>query len=144
MRERNVLGEATEQYTDLKGTVALDNPHEDERLYEIAGLDSERWAIVGVSLAGGRIGSGELASAASVYVVDRSLAKRHDDWVPLARENDGYLPVRQISLDVDDAGMRLLQHVFKRWTIHAVASGFVEKGIDLEITEVFDQDELAD
>ena len=58
MNEPNVLGEATEQYTDLKGTVAFDDPHDDDLLYELAGLDREQWTIVGVSVAGGRIGQG--------------------------------------------------------------------------------------
>jgi hypothetical protein len=74
------LGAASEQYNDWLGTIALDDPHdassELDPLYALSGLDREQWSIVGVSMAGGRIGVGDLSSAASVYAVSREIVTR--------------------------------------------------------------------
>lgn len=136
-----LLGPARERYSDWLGTVALDDPHDSssdlDPLYALAGLSPDEWAIIGVSMAGGRIGVGDLSSAASVYAVSRDLVARFEDFPEVAARYDGRIPVIQVSLDVEQAGLRLLEDVFKRWTIHIVVGG-IAKDYDLAIIETRD------
>jgi len=135
-----ILGAASEQYDDWLGTAALDDPNDLDPLYALSGLDREEWTIVGVSLAGGRIGVGDLSSAASVYAVSRELVTRFEDFAEVAARYDGRIPVTQVGLDVEQAGLRLLENVFKRWTIHALVRG-IARDYDLAIMEVREADD---
>ena len=135
--DAEVLGAAEEQYNDWRGTVALDDPHDEDVLYTVSGLDRDEWTIVGVSMAGGRVGLDDLASAASVYAVSRSLVAKFEDFADVARRYDGKIPVVQVSLDISQAGLRLLDNVFKRWTIHALVGG-IARDYDLAIIEARD------
>lgn len=133
--QAEALGPASEQYDDWLGTTALDDPHDDDALYHLAGLDPEEWTIVEVSMAGGRIGIGDVSSAASFYAVSRELVQSYEDFVGVASEYGGRLPVVQFSLDIEQSGLRLLEHVFKRWTIHAMRRGLARDGYSLAIIE---------
>jgi hypothetical protein len=132
--QAEILGAASEQYDDWLGTVALDDPHDDS-LYAVAGLDRDEWTIVGISLAAGRIGVGDVTSAASVYAVSRDLVTKFEDFADVARQYGGRIPVVQFGLDVEQAALRLLELVFKRWTINVVTGG-IARDYDLAIMDV--------
>jgi hypothetical protein len=59
----------------------------------------------------------------------------------VAREYDGVIPVIQVGINTEKAGLRLLDGVFKRWTINAVAGG-IARDYDLAIMDVREADEV--
>lgn len=129
-REREPVGPADLQYNDWKGTVALDDPDDENRLYELARLSRNEWTIVGIDFFGGYD-----SSWAVVYAIERSRVSEFDDWARVAGENDGLIPVTRIEIHskTHDVGLAALS-MFKRWDIHArLASGIHAQGFDLTI-----------
>ena len=48
-----VLGNASVQYNDMVGTVAIDGPDQPGALYELVGLDPGEWSVVAYDIYGG-------------------------------------------------------------------------------------------
>jgi hypothetical protein len=129
-----ILGPAREQYSEWLGTIALDDPHDgDEAFYALSGLSRDEWAIVGVRISGGRLGMDELFSAASFYAVAREHGSTFEELTAFASSHNNRLPVVEVGLTV--TGLRLLENLYKRWTIHATAAGLAEMGIELAIVD---------
>lgn len=138
-----VLGSASSQYEDFFGSAALDSSDAWDELYLLASLDPKEWTIIAVTIAGGRVGMGDLSSYASVLAVNRSVVDRFEDSEEVARKYHGRIPVVRIWLDVDQSGLRLLEHVFKRWALHAVVRSVAGK-YELAIMETRDLSEQAE
>jgi hypothetical protein len=131
--EQDPVGPADVQYNDWKGTVALDNPQDDDALYELAELKRDEWTIVGVDLYGG-----SYASAADVYAVERSRVSEFADWARIAAEDNGNIPVTRFRLVPGQEGIRNfgaeVLSKFKRWSIHArLNDAIYEPGFDLVV-----------
>lgn len=122
------LGKAEVQYNDYRGTVAADQA-DDERLYELAGIDPDEWVIYGVEV---YTAYGD--AVASVLAAKSKLAGSHEEWRALADRNGGAIPVTRFELD-DNRSAEVLG-TFKRLDIRAIYNpGRGEVPYDLEIVE---------
>ena len=130
--------EASVQYDDWKGNVALDMPDHDEHLYELAELDRDKWHIVGMQIWGGRIGSGPLTSGVHFYVVPHS-SGRFEEIV-----ERGELDVREVIVDRPGVALELFENEFKRWDIAVTSKGFLREGVRFKIVEERDADQESD
>lgn len=128
MRE---LEPASEQYNDYRGTVALDDPHRDEKLYEMLGLDHRICTVMAMELWGGRVGEGEMASGVRAHVVYRDEGHTAEEIMQA-----GEVVVHERSIDADDElALRLLRDCFKRWHITFTAGYVHEQGIRVLIDD---------
>jgi hypothetical protein len=123
------LEPASEQYNDYRGTVALDDPHRDEKLYEMLGIDHTEWSILAMELWGGRVGEAELTSGVRVYVVP---AKSESADEIMQR---GEVTVREIECDGNDLALALLRDCFKRWHVTFTRGYIAEQGIRVVIDD---------
>jgi hypothetical protein len=123
----DTLGDASVQYNDMRGTVAIDGPDFPEELYQLAGLDRDEWSIVGYEIYGGYE-----ASYAHVWAMPIGSATYEDLKTAAARGETTIKARRFDFLDGEkDAAVKLLE-LNKRWSIHVRGGGFVEHGLDLE------------
>jgi hypothetical protein len=130
---------ASVQYDLWRGSVALDTPDQLSRLEDALGIEGDQWQIVGLHIAGGRIGAGELTSLVTVYVVPTAAGLKFDD-ITAAREVD----VTEIEVTTEGVALELLQTVFKRWSIHAVPRGFIERGVRFNVIETIEPEDADD
>lgn len=125
MSNGETLGEASVQYNDLKGTVAIDKNPDSDAVYHLAGLEPGEWFILAYDIYG---------DSASVWAVSKEAAPTgYDDFVRLGRENNGLIPAQRFEIEVgpgEDAAVALLK-TCKRVSIHALNSGLVQEGFDL-------------
>jgi hypothetical protein len=128
--EPHVFGPANVQYTDWKGTVALDEPDYPERLYKLAGLDPEDWSILGLNIWGGRVDDGELKSGVHVYAARAAHRTGLDELT-----KDGRISVVEVEVEHEGAALHLFEDVFKQWSVHAKLAALEQREIQLEITE---------
>ncbi len=122
----HIFGDATEQYNDWTGTAAADDADPDGALYELAGLDPERWVIVGIEINDGYV---------RVYAFDQRDALTPPE---LYAQEHGQIPVRVFQIHEGDDNvwsLRVLTQCFKRWTIHL--HGF---GVPTVVVHPFDPD----
>jgi len=121
---RQVLGAAEVRWNDYVGTAAADDADamlDRPSLYELAGVDRERYTIVGVDL-----GVWEDTRTASVFAVDRVSPElqAHADIDALGRER-GEIPVVEFLLP-SEAVEGFVAHAFKRVSLRLVARGVRE------------------
>jgi hypothetical protein len=133
--EPTYFDDAAVQYDDWKGTVALDSPNRDAMLYDVFSLDPGEWNIVGIDIWGGRVGEGKLTSGVRAYIAPMKSGEKYEDFV--AR---GEIEVREVGATHAGAALHLFEHVFKRWSIHAIPRGFHREGVRLRIMESVDDD----
>ena len=92
------VGAARTQYTDWVGTVAADDDITiySKNLYELAGLDSKEWTIVGIDVYVSRGSDGDVA----VYAANRDQTgvTKYDEWEPYVRVH-GSIPVTRFALE---------------------------------------------
>jgi hypothetical protein len=121
------LGRAAVQYGDLRGTVALDRPDQEDRLYELAGISSDEWFIVAYEIYGASATTG-----AYVWAVPRGRAN-YEYWQAQAAEGLETVRARRFGFDAEatDAAITLLT-LNKRWSIKARWRAFEELNLDLE------------
>ncbi len=125
----NALGKAAVEHADFKGTVALDCPDPDVRLYELAGLSFREWLIVAFELAGsyGR-------THAYVWAIPRDKAI-YAQWEQQAREGERHVAATRFTFQVEDdeAALTLLR-LNRNWSIHALyrSIGTLDLDLDLE------------
>ncbi len=121
------LGKASVQYGDLRGTVSIDRPDQEDTLYELAGLSREEWFIVAYEI----YGTYE-ASGAYIWAIPTERAK-YDYWEAQAAE--GLKSVRanrfRFEAESDEAALTLLK-LNKRWSIKASWKAFEDLNLDLE------------
>jgi len=118
------LGAATTRWSDYVGTAAADDAEVtagQPSLYELAGIDRDRWLVVAVDI---EVMKGQLEAV--VYAVDRSTDPEHP--VPYDIEEviakHGYLPVQAIPLDRNIQTQPFLDQIFRRVAIRLVARSF--------------------
>lgn len=124
------LGVASVQYGDLGGTVSVDGPDQDERLYALADLSRDEWFIVAYEIYGS-YGS----TAAYVWAVPAGEAS-YDAWAEQARAGRESVSATRFDFQVDDedAAWTLLK-LNKRWSIHAVYRSLAELKLDVELPD---------
>lgn len=84
------------QYGDLRGTVAIDGPDEDERLYELAGIPKDEWFIVTYEIYGSYD-----STLAYVSAVPQDEAS-HDKWSEQSREGRMTVEATRFDFQVED------------------------------------------
>ena len=120
---------ASVQYDDMTGTAALDFEMDGRRrLLELAGVNPDEWSVCAVELYGG-----ERLTGGSILAVSRALVAQYEDWHRVAAERDGRVPVTRFALPSERTDT--LVGAFKRWSVHAMAKGIGELGIQLEIED---------
>ncbi len=121
------LGKAGVQYGDLTGTVAIDEPDDDARLYELAGLSRDEWFIVAYEIYGSYASTG-----AYVWAIPREDVG-YEEWEEMANKGATTVAAHRFDFEVDDddAALTLLT-LNKRWSIHALFRSFVGLGLDVE------------
>jgi hypothetical protein len=116
---RGVLGPASSRWSDYVGTAAADDADvlpNTPSLYELAGVDRQRWTILGIDLAAEPDGT-----AVTVYAFDRS---RHGgdsgaDLDTLAHDG-GAVPVRAFPVPQDQVD-HFLEKAFRRVLLRLTA-----------------------
>ena len=122
MSNGETLGEASVQYNDLKGTVAIDKNPDSDAVYELVGLDPREWFILAYDI---------YDDSASVWAVNKEAAPTgYDDFVRLGRENNGLIPAQRFEIEAEGAAAALLK-TCKRVSIHALHNGLAKEGLDL-------------
>lgn len=118
------LGAAATRWSDYVGTAAADDAEVTAgrpSLYELAGLDRDRWLVVAVDI---EVGRGDLGVV--VYAIDRFPDSDHQvpyDVDAVVAEH-GHLPVTSIRLGREIQIQAFLDQVFGRVAIRLVARGF--------------------
>jgi hypothetical protein len=134
--EKKYVEPAETQYTDWKGTVALDEPHAGTS-DDVFGLDRDRWAVVGFSLFGGGAAGDALSFRATVYAVEQSQLSEAsgrtggEKLQALADANDGEIPV--VRLEYTKATVEDVLRTFKQFHIVALPAWFVDSGQRMRI-----------
>src|SRR3712207_1301485 len=118
------LGAAATRWDDYVGTAAADGADVvlgRPSLYELAGLDRDRWLVTALDI---EVVNGE--PAAVVYAFDRFADPGHQapyDVEAVIAEH-GHLPVKAFRLNQDTPVQTLLDQVFRRVSIRLVARDF--------------------
>jgi hypothetical protein len=116
--EHQVLGPATAGWSDYVGTAAAEDAVAtlgSPSLYELAGVDRERWTILGIDIAV------DQTTAVVVYAFDRRThAVASIDEIERLGWEAGQIPVT--AFPVSDAGVEaFVEEAFKRLSIRLVA-----------------------
>jgi hypothetical protein len=124
MTTQGQLGAATTRWSDYVGTAAADDAAAvagNASVYELAGLDRDRWLVVAVDI---EVLDGELGVV--IYAVDRSIGggdpASFDVDEVIAEQ--GHLPVRAIRLTRSAETQPFLDQIFRRVAIRLVARSF--------------------
>jgi hypothetical protein len=119
------LDAASTTWNDYLGTAAADDVDAltgRRSLYELAGLDRDRWVVVAVDLAV-RAAEPEVV----VYAVDRSADQEAAFDIDAVIAANGYVPVTAVRLSVQDQVEAFLNDAFRRLAVRLVARGFREE-----------------
>lgn len=135
MNPEQRLGPAATRWSDFTGTAAADGAEVVQgrpSLYELAGLDRERWLVTGLDI---EVASGQLGAV--VYAFDRSAHPDHQVpyEVDAVLAEHGYLPVKAIHLSEATQIQPLLEQVFERVAIRLVARDFRDDTVVVEAAE---------
>ena len=112
--EPDRLGSAQARWNDYVGTAAADDADailDTRSLYEIVGLDRDRWAIVGVDFS-----LADSADHVVVYAEDRGSTSTGDP------ADDGHLPVTAFHLTPSRRLDEFLKEVFKRVSVRLLSA----------------------
>jgi hypothetical protein len=129
-----MLGPATTMWNDYLGTAAADDADalpDTRSLYELAGLDRDRWTIVTIDLDRGAAGQ-----RVTVYAVDReqigTSAYAHFQQV---LDSDGSLPVTAFHLE--DAGQveNFANEAFRRVVVRLSCRALSDTALSIEKVE---------
>ena len=119
------LDAASTTWNDYVGTAAADDADAftgNRSLYDLAGLDRDRWVVVAVDLA---VRSTE--PEVVVYALDRAA----DDESPFDIDSviaaHGYVPVTAVRLALNAQIEEFLNDAFRRLAVRLVARGFREE-----------------
>ena len=116
-----VLGPANTRFNDYVGTVAADDAEavkDQPSLYEIAGIDRDRYTILAVDL---RVDGPVTATVYAIDRVEHGLA-RHAEIAELS-ESLGEIPV--VPFDIPEPNVEdLIRHAFKRISVRLVTQHF--------------------
>jgi hypothetical protein len=126
------LGSASAQFNDYVGTAAADDADailKARSLYQIAGLDRDRWTIVSID-----VEQSKSAHEVTVYAFDRERhqAQSYADLLEIAQE-EGELPVTAFHLDDPDQVAEFRNEAFKRMAIRLTARALA--GSELTISD---------
>ncbi|HEX8510973.1 MAG TPA: hypothetical protein VF635_15925 [Propionibacteriaceae bacterium] len=132
--QRVALGSATAHWNDYVGTAAADDAAavlSARSLYQVAGLDRDRWSIVSIDI--------ERADAdyrVTVYAFDRQQgdADSTADLQELGQQ-DGGLMVTAFHLDDPDRVEVFRNEAFKRLAIRLTARGLVDTALTVTAHE---------
>lgn len=118
MTDHQVLGPASAGWSDYVGTAAAEDAPAtlgSPSLYELAGVDRERWTILGVDIAV------DTSTAVTVYAFDRQAhgARNLDDIERLGWES-GQIPVSAFPVSADRVDA-FIEDAFKRLSVRLVA-----------------------
>ncbi|GAB2589663.1 hypothetical protein [Microlunatus antarcticus] len=118
MTEHQVLGPATAGWSDYVGTAAAEDAVAtlgSPSLYELAGVDRERWTILGVDIAV------DESTAVTVYAFDRTThGVVSVEEIERLGWDSGQIPVTAFA--VDDAHVEaFVEDAFKRLTVRLVS-----------------------
>lgn len=115
------------QYGDLRGTVSIDGPDEEKRLYELAGISRDVWFIVGYEIYGSYD-----STWAHIWAVPKEEAN-YEAWEQQAREGQETVAAKRFDFLVeDDAAALTLLKLNKRWSIHALFRSLADLNLDVE------------
>jgi hypothetical protein len=116
-----VLGPANTRFNDYVGTVAADDAEavkDQPSLYEIAGIDRDRYTILAVDL---RVDGPVTATVYAIDRVEHGLA-RHAEIAELS-ESLGEIPV--VPFDIPEPNVEdLIRHAFRRISVRLVTQHF--------------------
>ena len=116
-----VLGPANTRFNDYVGTVAADDAEavkDQPSLYEIAGIDRDRYTILAVDL---RVDGPVTATVYAIDRVEHGLA-RHAEIAELS-ESLGEIPV--VPFDIPEVNVEdLIRHAFRRISVRLVTQHF--------------------
>ena len=116
--DHQVLGPASAGWSDYVGTAAAEDALAtlgSPSLYELAGVDRERWTILGIDIAV------DTATAVTVYAFDRQAhgAQHLDDIERLGWES-GQIPVSAFPVSADRVDA-FIEDAFKRLSVRLVS-----------------------
>ena len=116
-----VLGPVNTRFNDYVGTVAADDAEavkDQPSLYEIAGIDRDRYTILAVDL---RVDGPVTATVYAIDRVEHGLA-RHAEIAELS-ESLGEIPV--VPFDIPEPNVEdLIRHAFRRISVRLVTQHF--------------------
>jgi len=116
-----VLGPANTRFNDYVGTVAADDAEavkDQPSLYEIAGIDRDRYTILAVDL---RVDGPVTATVYAIDRVEQGIA-RHAEIAELS-ESLGEIPV--VPFDIPEPNVEdLIRHAFRRISVRLVTQHF--------------------
>ena len=116
-----VLGPANARFNDYVGTVAADDAEavkDQPSLYEIAGIDRDRYTILAVDL---RVDGPVTATVYAIDRVEQGIA-RHAEIAELS-ESLGEIPV--VPFDIPEVNVEdLIRHAFRRISVRLVTQHF--------------------
>lgn len=126
-----MLGPASVRWNDYVGTAAADDADaltSTRSLYSLAGLDRERWTILGVDLS-----ILEANPQVTIYGVDRQALELESegDIEELGRRR-GSIPVTAFQLDGETRVAAFLGDAFKRVAVRLIARGVREERLSVE------------
>ena len=126
-----VLGPASVRWNDYLGTAAADDADaisQTRSLYELSGLDRERWTIVGIDVT-----LWEQQRSVTVYALDRLTyqVESHDDIDELSR-SQGNLPVTAFHLTSPAQVDGFLSAAFTRVVVRLLARGVRDEQLLVE------------
>jgi len=125
------LGAAAVQFNDYVGTAAADDADavvNARSLYQIAGLDRERWTIVSID-----VEQDTAAHRVTVYAFDRSRhpVRSQADLLALEREK-GELPVTAFHLDDPDRVEDFRNEAFSRIAVRLTLRALTESKLTID------------
>lgn len=121
------LDAATTTWNDYVGTAAADDADAftgSRSLYDLAGLDRERWVVVAVDLA---VRSAE--PEVVVYALDQAAEADTPFDIDKVIATHGYVPVTAIRLALDAQIEAFLNDAFRRLAVRLVARGFRDESL---------------
>lgn len=119
------LDAATTTWNDYVGTAAADDADAftgSRSLYDLAGLDRDRWVVVGIDLAV-RGAEPEVV----VYALDRAGDADTPFDIDAVITAHGYIPVTAVRLSLDARIEAFMNDAFRRLSIRLIARGFREE-----------------
>ncbi len=118
MTEHQVLGPASAGWSDYVGTAAAEDAVAtlgSPSLYELAGVDRERWSILGVDIAV------DDTTSVTVYAFDRQTSGLGSiDEIERLGWDSGQIPVSAFAVSADRVDA-FIEDAFKRLSIRLVA-----------------------
>jgi hypothetical protein len=130
-KKKKTLGSATVKFNDYVGTAAADDADailNARSLYQIAGLDRERWTILSIDLE-----QTKSSHQVVVYAFDRERhpAGSYAELLEHGRET-GELPVTAFHLGDPQQVEQFRTEAFKRMAIRLVARALVDSKLTIE------------